>query len=159
MAREFFRFELPARLQYRDAARDFLSVTCAQLIRERNLPSDVHDKLVSAFVEAFNNAVMHGGAAEDEPEQVSIVFQISDDMMSVEITGRGPEFDLDNVPEPELDLLPERGMGIFIIKNFMDRVRCVRDGDRNRIIMEKDLASPGGTTGNGDTSCSTSKSK
>src|SRR5262245_61416534 len=52
---EVFRFVLPGRLEYRDAARAFLAYVCDQLAKKNTLPEDVGHRVISAFVEAFNN--------------------------------------------------------------------------------------------------------
>ena len=47
------------------------------------------------------------------------------------------------VPPPTLDggvdSLPEGGMGLFIMRSFMDRVEFARDQHKNVLTMEKDL--------------------
>ena len=46
-------------------------------------------------------------------------------------------FDFEAIPVPELDSLPEGGMGIYIMKNFMDRVEYKRDNEKNMLYLEK----------------------
>ena len=47
------------------------------------------------------------------------------------------------MPPPTLDggvdSLPEGGMGLFIMRSFMDRVEFARDQHKNVLTMEKDL--------------------
>ena len=56
---ERFVFTLPARLEYRDAARAFLAYVCDRLTARQAMPEDIGHQVISAFVEAFNNAVLH----------------------------------------------------------------------------------------------------
>jgi len=49
---------------------------------------------------------------------------------------RGKSFDRLDVPSPDLDALPERGMGLFIIENFVDEVHYT-PGDPNELVMVK----------------------
>ena len=54
-----FLFVVPGCLEYRDAARAFLAYVCDQLARKKAFPSDTSHRVISAFVEAFNNAAIH----------------------------------------------------------------------------------------------------
>lgn len=135
---EIFRFVLPGRLEYRDAARAFLAYVCDQLAKKNTLPEDVGHRVISAFVEAFNNAVIH--AYKGVPAgPVEVEMKVDPDTLRVTIVDQGKTFAPDQVPEPDLDALPEGGLGLFIIRNFMDRVGYERVGDRNILTMEKNL--------------------
>jgi anti-sigma regulatory factor (Ser/Thr protein kinase) len=133
---ETFRFVLPGRLEYRDAARAFLAYVCDQLAKKNTLPEDVGHRVISAFVEAFNNAVIH--AYKGLPAgPVEVEMQVDLDKLRVTVIDQGKTFAPDKVPEPDLDALPEGGLGLFIIRNFMDHVGYERVGDRNILTMEK----------------------
>jgi serine/threonine-protein kinase RsbW len=135
---ECFRFVLPGRLEYRDAARAFLAYVCDQLTKQDKLPADVGHRVISSFVEAFNNAVIH--AYKDlDPGAVEVDMEVFADLLRVKISDRGRSFVPDRVPEPDLDALPEGGLGLFIIRNFMDRVQYERVGEINVLTMEKRL--------------------
>ncbi len=67
----------------------------------------------------------------------------------VELRDYGESFDLDAVATPDLDQLPESGLGIFIIKAFMT-IRY-RPGRPNVLTLSKSLApepSRSGSRGN-----------
>jgi serine/threonine-protein kinase RsbW len=139
---EIFRFVLPARLEYRDAARAFLAYVCEQLSQKNTLSEEVGHRVISAFVEAFNNAVIH--AYKGVPAgPVEVEMRIAGDSLRVTVTDQGKTFVPENVPEPDLDALPEGGLGLFIIRNFMDRVGYERIGDKNVLTMEKLLQNGG----------------
>lgn len=129
---------LPGRLEYRDAARVFLGYLCERLTARGILTADVAHQVISAFVEAFNNAVIHA-YRDMEPGTVEVEMDVWPTSLEVRITDRGKTFDPARVPEPDLDALPEGGLGLFIIKNFMDRVGYARHGDANVLTMAKDL--------------------
>lgn len=135
---ERFRFVLPGRLEYRDAARAFLGYLCERLTARGILTPDVSHRVISAFVEAFNNAVIHA-YRDMEPGMVEVEMDVDVRQLEVRITDRGRSFRPELVPEPDLDALPEGGLGLFIIKNFMDRVGYERRGDANVLTMAKDL--------------------
>lgn len=139
---EIFRFVLPGRLEYRDAARAFLAYVCEQLSQKNTLSEEVGHRVISAFVEAFNNAVIH--AYKGVPAgPVEVEMRIAHGSLRVTVTDEGKTFVPENVPEPDLDALPEGGLGLFIIRNFMDRVGYERVGDKNVLTMEKLLQNGG----------------
>jgi serine/threonine-protein kinase RsbW len=135
---EQFRFVVPARLKYRDASRAFLAFVCDQLSKEKALPEDIAHRVISAFVEAFNNAVIHAYKGTT-PGPVEVEMTVFRDRLRVTVSDRGHVFVPESVPEPDLDALPEGGLGLYIIRNFMDHVSYARVGDQNVLTMEKML--------------------
>ncbi|MGF1509433.1 MAG: ATP-binding protein [Myxococcota bacterium] len=138
---EHFRFELPARLEYRDAVRGFLTYICDQLTKRSMLTQESGHQLVSAFVEAFNNAVVHAYRGL-EPGPVEVELHVGDDDFVMRISDYGRTFRLDDVREPDLDSLPEGGLGLFIIRKFMDEVHYEAESGRNVLHMTKALSVP-----------------
>lgn len=134
---ERFRFELPGRLEFRDAARAFLAHVCDHLARQGQLPADAGHRVISAFVEAFNNAVIHAYEHETSPGAVEVEFEVGPTSLSVRIIDHGKAFVPEEVPEPDLAALPEGGLGLFIIRSFMDQVKYTRDNGRNVLTMVK----------------------
>jgi serine/threonine-protein kinase RsbW len=140
-AEEQFSFVLPARLEYRDAVRSFLTHLCEQLTRTSQLSMEGGHQIVSAFVEAFNNAVVH--AYRDlEPGPVEVELVVGRDKMQVKVCDQGRAFRLDDVAEPDLDALPEGGLGLYIIRKFMDEVHYEAVEGRNVLHMTKALSEP-----------------
>lgn len=83
-------------------------------------------QVVSAFSEAFNNLALHGyGAGCQGRIDIAVFPEAQSDggaAVVVEITDTGAAFD----PSEYLKLpdeLPERGMGLFIIRSFIDEIR------------------------------------
>jgi len=92
-------------------------------------------------VEAVNNAIKHSYNSEAGHtveinitySRDSIAFEISD--WGIKMDPQGPHcliFDID-----DLVMLPERGMGLFIIDSVMDEVTYRSDGDKNTLTMRK----------------------
>jgi anti-sigma regulatory factor (Ser/Thr protein kinase) len=139
---ERFTFQLPGRLEYRDAARAFLAHVCDHLARNGHLPSDAGHRVISAFVEAFNNAVIH--AYEGRlPGPVRVELEVDAHRLSVRVIDEGEAFVPEDVPEPNLASLPEGGLGLFIIRNFMDQVRYERQAEKNVLTMVKEFGERG----------------
>jgi len=134
--RSRFRFELPGRLEYRDAARAFLAHVCDHLAQRGQLPPDAGHRVISAFVEAFNNCVIHA-YADMAPGPVEVELEVGEDALSVRVVDHGQAFSPDEVPKPNLAALPEGGLGLFIIRNFMDQVSYAREDGANVLTMIK----------------------
>lgn len=75
---------------------------------------------VSAVGEAFNNVVVHAYA--DRPGQVAIEIEPTSRALVVRLMDEGTSFDPSVVPAPQLELLPEGGMGLYIMRAAMDEV-------------------------------------
>src|SRR5262249_48612670 len=120
--------KMPCRLEYRDLAMRTVTAVC-KLVQSRNRATgngkaaghdDWSDRVISAFGEAFNNVVFHAyGKAGGELE---IEMEPGDDRLTIRLIDYGKAFDFGSVPEPDLESLPESGLGIYIIRACMDSV-------------------------------------
>lgn len=90
---------------------------------------------VSAFSEAFNNVAIHG-FRELTPGNVDIEISWSAEELLIQMTDSGHSFDPDTIEPPAFDELPEGGMGIFIMRSFMDEV-AYQAGPPNVLRMVK----------------------
>jgi serine/threonine-protein kinase RsbW len=119
------RLTVPCSLDYRDLAMRFVAAAC-KLARAgrvngaagRDDPFDDH--VISAFGEAFNNVVLHG----ENPEGAELEIQVEHaaGRIAIRLIDYGRSFDIAAVPSPELEKLPESGMGLFIMRSCMDSV-------------------------------------
>ena len=142
---ESFRFQLPGRLEYREALLQFMVFLCHELEQQKNISPDFTHRLISSFMEAYNNAVVH--ASGTGPLAVTIELDVGLDKIRLQVTNTGPPVIAPKPTSADLDTLPEHGMGLFIIKSFMDSVRYDRIGHQNVIIMEKRFPNPSVETG------------
>lgn len=130
---------IPPTLEYRDLALRAVAAACklVGLGNGAGHKSQFDDHVVSAFGEAFNNLALHG--FRDRPRSdIHIEIDVGQDWLTIRMTDRGAGFDFDHVPAPDLDTLPEGGLGVFIIKSFMDQVEYER-GAENVLTMTKRL--------------------
>jgi len=134
---EQFRFVMPGRLEYRDAATAVLTFICNQLTRRGAMPEEVGHRVISAFLEAFSNSVRHAYADTEKTGSVEIELDVTQTKLYLRVIASGAGFEAESVPEPDLDALPEGGMGLFIMRSFMDNVEFHRVGERNVVTMEK----------------------
>ena len=131
--------QVPALLLYRDVAMRVVSASCkiiAASIKTAE-PQRFQEELVSALGEAFNNTVIHAYRGREDG-RVTIEIDPRPDLLEVRIIDEGTSFDLSAVPTPELDELPESGMGLFIMRSFMDDV-AYRSGPPNILYLRKAL--------------------
>jgi serine/threonine-protein kinase RsbW len=125
------RLKLPSRIEYRHLALRVVGSAC-NLVPDRG--DGFHDEVVSAFGEAFNNVIVHGcGAGAGDLE---IEIETGRDHMTIRMMDYGNPLDLASAVDPDLDALPERGVGMFILRSFMDDVTYVR-GRPNVLSMTK----------------------
>jgi anti-sigma regulatory factor (Ser/Thr protein kinase) len=78
-------------------------------------------EVVSAFAEIFNNIAIHAYERRGGGD-VELTITVAADTLIVEIRDHGAAFDLSAVARPDLDSLPEGGMGIHIARALMDEV-------------------------------------
>ncbi len=132
---------VPAVLDYRDLVTRAVATVCkvvsASLKRDAAAANELSNAMVSAVGEAFNNVVEHayhghgGGTAR-------IVIERDGDVLRVVMSDDGRSFDIDAVPDPDLPALPESGMGLFIIRAFVDEVSYCA-GPPNVLTLTKKL--------------------
>jgi serine/threonine-protein kinase RsbW len=78
---------------------------------------------VSAFAEIFNNIAIHAYQRRGEGEvEITIFVDVANHHLTVEIRDHGAAFDIDTVASPDLEALPEGGMGIHIARALLDEV-------------------------------------
>ena len=95
------------------------------------------DQVVSAVGEAYNNIVLHG-CAGCEPDSIHIRIEIYPGWMRVTMKDMGTSYDPFQAPPPDLDALPESGLGVFIMRSFVDEVTYVA-GRPNTLTLVKRL--------------------
>lgn len=126
-------------LEHRDVALRAVSAACKLVTRRPQRPewNEFRMHVVSAIGEAFNNIVIHGYAGKNDGV-IEMEIRTDPDRIVIELRDYGESFDLDAVATPNLDLLPESGLGIFIMRAFMS-IRY-RPGRPNVLTLSKSLA-------------------
>jgi serine/threonine-protein kinase RsbW len=125
-------------LDHRDVALRAVSAACKLVTRKPQGPAwdEFRMQVVSAVGEAFNNIVLHGYAGRDDGV-IEMQIRTRRDRISVEFRDYGASFDPTNVPTPDFDSLPESGLGLFIIRAFMQI--SYRPGRPNVLTLTKTL--------------------
>jgi serine/threonine-protein kinase RsbW len=147
--------ELPGELRFRNVVLRTVGVACkaAMADRDANGSSDSIDSIdasaaaafvsqvVTAVGEAFNNVVLHGYSG-DRSGTVRIAVEFGTGFVRLIIEDMGESWDPLRVGAPDLDALPESGMGVFIMRSFMDEV-AYRPGRPNVLTMSKRIGGRG----------------
>jgi len=148
------RLQVPGSLEFRDLAVRVVAAAC-KLVGPlqsalddagEEARADFDNQVVSAFGEAFNNAAIH--SYRDRPlGAVEIEIEVTDagphQGITLRICDYGRSFDPTDVKEPDLDELPESGLGLYIMRSFMDSV-SYQAGAPNVLAMTKHLRAVGG---------------
>jgi anti-sigma B factor antagonist len=138
------RLKVPCALEYRDVATRLVAGAC-RLVKayrvdpatgERRADGTFEAQVVSAFGEAFSNVVLHGGGSSAADLEIEV--EPRPDRLTVRLMDRGRPFELASVPAPDLDALPESGLGVHIMRSWMDDLSYA-PGDPNVLSMTKRL--------------------
>jgi len=122
-------------LENRDIVLRAISAACKH-VTFRPGWSDFQNQVVSAVSEAFNNLVLHAYKGRRDG-RVDFMILTKPNAIEIEIRDWGKGFDPKAVPVPALDVLPESGLGLFIMRAFMN-VRY-RRGRPNLLVLKKHL--------------------
>jgi anti-sigma regulatory factor (Ser/Thr protein kinase) len=86
-----------------------------------NLALDDCSRLLLAVGELCNNSIKHAyGGAAGQPIHVSL--EATADQLVIEVEDWGTPFDPAHYVAPDLETVPDRGMGIFLVNSIADRV-------------------------------------
>jgi len=132
------RLDLLSVLEHRDVALRAVAVACKQVTPKPEGPlfTDFRIQVVSAVGEAFNNIVLHGYAGRRDG-MIKLRIRPRTDEIKIEIRDWGRSFDPKEVPIPDLEDLPESGLGLYIIHSFMEV--SYSPGRPNILILSKKL--------------------
>jgi len=90
-----------------------------------------------AVAEACTNAITHG---KNETDNFNVEFSIDEEKLTISVCDNGKGCGINSIKNPDLTLLNEGGLGVFIIKSLMDDVNINSDlGKGTTITMTKFL--------------------
>jgi serine/threonine-protein kinase RsbW len=134
-------FRLQASLEYRHLAIDIVSTLLAHV---DTADSKFRHEMLTAFGEAFNNIVTHG-YADRVDGMLDVEAEVSPLQITLSLIDSGRRVDFARVSPPDLDSMPEGGMGVFMIYAFVDEV-TYRAGDQNVLSLTKRMSPRGPTS-------------
>jgi serine/threonine-protein kinase RsbW len=129
----------PPSTRYVRVAAQFAANAGALFCRDVSEPETVK-KFLSVLElvvsEACTNAVKHGSRS-DVKKDVIIRISLDEEAMVIKVKDFNEPFDFTNIKDPDLDLHPESGYGIFLMRSFMDEVSYNHENGWNCITMVK----------------------
>jgi anti-sigma regulatory factor (Ser/Thr protein kinase) len=124
-------------LEHRDIVLRAVSSVCKLVTGPHGRDwQDFQAQVVSAVSEAFNNLVLHGYQGRKDG-RVDLIMRPGEGEIQIVLRDWGKGFDPKSVPVPELEALPESGMGLYIMQSFM--VMKYRRGRPNLLTLSKKL--------------------
>ena len=108
---------------------------------DKGLEQSLVSNLVTSVIEAVGNAIVHGNQS-DLQKNVNVQMTMNENTVQFAVRDEGRGVDIETLPDPLApeNLLKPCGRGIFLIKTFMDDVRCERNGCGSTLIMQKTLS-------------------
>ena len=119
-----------------------LAVFIDELGEEMNLTPELIFNLNLVLEEAVSNVILYA-YGEEKHKEISLMAKISDGNLVFVLTDSGKEFDPTKVPDADITLSAEEreigGLGIYLIRQIMNKVEYQRIDRRNVLTMSKQL--------------------
>ena len=129
-------FRLRASIEHRHLAINLVS---ALIDHVSTADRQFRNEMITAFGEAFNNIVAHGYRDRSDG-MLDVEADLSPEEITLNLIDDGVEVDFARVNPPDLDSMPEGGMGIFMIYALVDEV-AYRGGKVNVLSLTKRTSS------------------
>ncbi len=130
-------FRVPARLAQRSLAIDLVSTLVEHV---KTADRGFRNAITTAFGEAFNNVVIHGYKNRSDGI-LDVEAELGSDYMTLKMMDDGLQADFSAVSQPDLDTLPEGGLGVFMIHALVDEV-VYNSGSPNVLSLTKRMTPP-----------------
>ena len=119
-----------------------LAVFVDELGKELSLTPELIFNLNLVLEEAVSNVILYA-YGEEKHKEISLMAKISDGNLVFVLTDSGKEFDPTEVPDADITLSAEErvigGLGIYLIRQIMNKVEYQRIDKRNVLTMRKQL--------------------
>ena len=119
-----------------------LAVFIDELGEKMNLTPELIFNLNLVLEEAVSNVILYA-YGEEKHKEISLMANMSDGNLVFVLTDSGKVFDPTKVPDADITLSAEEreigGLGIFLIRQIMDKVDYQRIGGKNVLTMRKQL--------------------
>lgn len=119
-----------------------LATFIEELGEELNLPPDLLFNLNLVLEEAVSNVILYAYSKE-EKQEIVLYARKSEKNLTFVLTDEGKEFDPTQAPEADVMLSAEErpigGLGIFLIRQIMDKVEYQRMKGKNVLTLVKKL--------------------
>ena len=107
---------------------------------EWNLPASLIPSVNLALEEALTNVIFYA-FEKDTDHEIELDFKLRNNQLTMVISDSGKPYDPTAKTDPDINLSvedrPVGGLGIFLIKQLMDKVFYQRRGNLNQLTMVK----------------------
>ncbi|MCK5655911.1 MAG: ATP-binding protein [Candidatus Aureabacteria bacterium] len=116
---------------------NFVSSKILHILKELNVDEEKKFKIRLCVEEALINAVKHGSNLRPEAK-IKVDFEIDKEQFKISIEDEGNGFDYEHTPDPTFEegINKLTGRGVFLIKNFMDKVCFNQKGSMITMIKK-----------------------
>lgn len=125
-------FRVSACLAYRSLAIDLVATLVDHVT---SADRGFRDEITTAFGEAFNNVAIHSYRNRTDG-MLDVEAELGADHMTLKLIDTGVSADFSNIAEPDLDALPEGGLGVFMMRSLVDEL-VYRAGSPNVLSLTK----------------------
>jgi anti-sigma regulatory factor (Ser/Thr protein kinase) len=116
---------------------DWVEACCSA----EGVADELRYKVMLALEEAVTNIINHAFADVPPPHLIRVHLEINAELFVAEVVDNGRPFDPTSAPDPDLSLpLEERtpgGLGIYLMRNVMDRLHYKHEAGSNTLRLEK----------------------
>ena len=107
-----------------------------------NWPPDMAFQVELTLEEICVNVVNYGFEDDGGDHSIEVIVDSEPEALTIEIVDNGRAFDpLTETPDPDLDSAvgdrPIGGLGVYLVKQYMDELQYRREDGRNRLKMVK----------------------
>lgn len=110
---------------------------------ELEISSSVRNQIMVAADEIFTNIATHAYPQSSGTVETAVEFNAADQNLTMTFSDSGVPFDPLEIAEPNVNLPPEErpigGLGIFLVRKFMDSVEYRCENERNILVLRKCL--------------------
>ena len=107
-----------------------------EFAEQAGFPAEMRQEVELAVGEALANVMRHTYGGDTE-RPIEMRCALREGALEVEILDDGEAFDAKDLCPPPPDELRAGGRGVFLMREIMDKVEYLRDGDRNLLRMTK----------------------
>lgn len=110
-----------------------------EIATKYQLKNELYGNILIAFLEAVNNAIVHGNK-QNEEKDVIVNITIEKGELHIVVKDQGKGFDYENVPDPTAPENIENisGRGIFLMKKLSDKLIFEENGTKAELIFYLD---------------------
>ncbi len=133
-----FQLNIPASFRFLNVVSSSITAVLEQVngLSERD---NLTYNIILAVHEVCANIVEHAYGGEDGRIQINVALNETENRLIVDLLDTGRSFDLSEMAQPDLDMAPIRGYGLFLVHELMDKVTYKPGDKKNHWRLTKKL--------------------